>query len=146
MTKLGRHTCRRTARLLVLVGVLNLVATSAASAQRYAPAAWVKSGGHPAERIRATSPVFAAAVADSAGAAVATAARVEERRGARVFQHAAVGTLIGAVATALTVRLYAQTGDYSDHSMDPVAYVVLVPAGAAAGAVVGAVVGLVRTR
>ena len=121
-----------------MAAVLSLSTTSTAVAQQYEPAVGVTTRDRPLANIPHIS--FAAAPATTAHV------WVEEGRGRRVLAHTAIGTLVGAAAAALVVFVHTRTGDYTDHSLDGLAYFVAVPVGAGTGAVVGTIIGLVRIR
>ena len=134
----SQHACWRSLRHFATVAALSVTVTATAAAQHIVPPAGVTT--------RTASAATGKRASSAAAAALIAPAAVEESRGGRVLAHTAVGALVGAAAAVLVVFIHTQTGDYSDHSMDGLAYFVAVPVGATAGAVVGTIVGLVRTR
>ena len=65
-------------------------------------------------------------------------------RGTRIISGGVVGLLAGALVGAGTAYIGTHQSATNDHSYDPIAYGILVPAGAVVGLVIGAVVGALR--
>ena len=125
-------TSRRSARCLLLAAALALAATSPLPAQYPAPAAGVRTH---------TMPAFRSTL--SASAAERIVIRASEGGGSRVLDRMGTGALIGAGVGLVAAFVHTEiTGDYSDHSMDGLAYLVAIPMGTLAGLLVGFAVGV----
>ena len=127
---------RPSARCLLLAAAFGAAAVSPLQAQYPAPAAGVSTLAPPAFR-DATLPARITPHIDLQTSAA---------EGGRVLDRMATGTLIGAGVGLVAAFVHTEiTGDYSDHSMDGMAYLVAIPVGALAGLVVGLVVGVTGT-
>ena len=109
-----------------------------------APFAFALAPAAGAQHAIAPAGVSTVAVSPAEFTAGSRAAGPVDDRGDRVFDHTVNGALIGLVAGAAYALVL--TGNSGDDSEDGLAFVVLMPLGAALGAVVGTFVGLVRTQ
>lgn len=123
---------RRWWRCMQLAAALGVAVAAPVQAQYVGPAAGVS-----------TAPAAFRAVSRPTVSTPGAVAPAPEGAGRRVLDRMGTGLLIGAGVGLVAAFVHTEiTGDYSDHSMDGLAYVAAIPVGALAGLVVGFVVGV----
>jgi hypothetical protein len=120
---------RRVALVILILGF----AVRRLEAQRAAPIGVGPSFARETGSLPAGSTVLAASKRDTASS-----------RGSIVARDALIGTGVGAVTGLITAVIVTQTGNYSNHSEDGLAYLYFPIYGAMAGLVAGVIVGLIQ--